>query len=405
MNYRKNFPGVLLLVLSMASLFPACSGDSNDSNKDGVMLVMLSEVAKSLEPVTSATITGPENQEGAVEGTAPYFQSITITKETLSDTNTYDQVTLSDVNVLDSSGNITRTATFKGVLLKDILINGAKFRPDDKGDDGRASVVVVRGDTTSVFSFWELIKTPVGLSVIVAYQMNGESLGSLGDLAIVSGGDVRNGSRFVSRLKGIEAINEWVNQTTGSQTSSFALSGDVTTPITVDTSSVSGLTHYKFYDVGPSFKNTYWQGNGVLLSDVIDQAVLKYPYEKNRCYVLLEASDKYRNTFSCGEIYFTSNGIGEATASSTSDNDRSRGILVVTDSFQKASGTSNCTVYANCHVDGTATWSDNSTDFMTIVSTEDKQPFSWPESTSTATINFGGRHISWLTGATIKYVE
>lgn len=398
---------LIAMIWIVSGLTVKCGQNENETNPL-LLLPFVMKDSSSATPVTIVSVTGPENSEDAVLGTAPYFRNFNLILDDLKDDSKFsNRIELTDLAITDENEDVKETSTFRGVLLRDLLMDetyGAAFRPEDKGKDGRATAVIATGKDgkIAVFSFWELIKTAVGNEVIVAFEKNGSDISDgEGNFILVSGQDSPSDKRYLKQLSSIEVVNEWVDKDdlVDATTSSFAISGDVSIPTDVTTSSVSSLDPVSFSDVGPSFKQTYWRGTGVRLLDVIEQAVFTYPDEMNRCYVLLEAADKYRTVFSCGELAYTINGLGSGSK-------KHPGTLLVTSDFESADGdfSSDCTVDADqCHADDGATWEDSSNDFMTVISSEDTEPFGWPE--DDARINLGGRHNSWITSLRVIYAE
>lgn len=397
-----------------------------DSSHSGALALLLGSASSGAHTLSQSVSildgsgTGALCPTGCVEGTAPYFVATSLTPAQLADPVTFpNQFTKSGVAITTRNGAATlETADFTGVPLADVLIRGAKFRPNDKGKDGRATIITAEGTDgyRAVFSFTELVKTSAGPQTLVVYKKNGGPLtSSEGMIALLPAGDTHNGLRYVRWLKSLTVENFWVTQTTGSATSSFTISGDVNTPINVDattfTSGSPPATRY-FQNVGPtSGSGNYYWGQGVQFGDLLTLAGMKYPTDYNRCYTLVETPDHYRVTFSCSEIFNSAIGTGDNNTTRS----RRQGIVVVDPNAAFLSGTG--TTPASCLSDPTSGSgicdvagdpssassyvSNKSGEFIKIISTADTVPFAYPG--TTPIVNVGGRAIAWAQSVTVTY--
>lgn len=112
------------------------------------------------------------------------------------------------VDVVCSTGAVVgKVQNFRGVRLTDVLdrvgivLNGHK--------DDRRMVIVARATDGYVvtFSWSELYNTVIGKDVLVAWEKDGKPLDvGEGQLALVSGKDIKTGPRHVRWLKEIEVV-------------------------------------------------------------------------------------------------------------------------------------------------------------------------------------------------------
>ncbi|WP_429281509.1 molybdopterin-dependent oxidoreductase [Paraburkholderia sp. GAS41] len=110
-----------------------------------------------------------------------------------------------DLRCFTTNRFIRRVGRYRGVLLTD-LISEAGLRNDAPGDFKRMVFVAAAHDGYAVaFSWHELFNTPVGESVLIAYECDGEPL-SVADGAPIlhSGADIMAAPRHVKRLVRID---------------------------------------------------------------------------------------------------------------------------------------------------------------------------------------------------------
>lgn len=111
--------------------------------------------------------------------------------------------------VCASGATVATVRNFRGVRLTDVL---DRVGIDEQGHkDTRRMVVVARATDGYVvtFSWNELYNTPVGDSVLVAYEKDGKPLDpEEGQLLLVSGKDIKTGPRHVRWLSDIEVKRE-----------------------------------------------------------------------------------------------------------------------------------------------------------------------------------------------------
>ncbi len=377
--------------------------------------------SNSLMPSDISAAFDPTDPANSPSGSTPYFveaDGVTVDslKALMADTTTFP-VAQEAITVTVGSD------TYTGWRLADVVVRSTKFRPADynTGAFGATTAVIATGSDgkVAVFSFTELVRTANGESTIVAYAKNGTALpDSQGRFAIVAAADTDTALRHVDRLKLLQVRNEYTatSYTLSSSASAasvtpdaiaFMVSGDVnnsveiTSPV-ISTSSdqgyyavtmvgnndVGSFKTYYFHEYGPRHMN-YWYGQGIRLSDVLDAAGLKYPKEKNRCFVVITSANNQPALFSCGELYNSAVGIGDGQEGSARRS-RSKGVLLVTDDLRSGTGNGvmmNCWVTLdNCtknnYDDPTAYTSamDANADKVNyqqvaLVSTEDKLPF------------------------------
>jgi len=94
---------------------------------------------------------------------------------------------------------------YRGVLLTE-LISEAGLRNESPGDFKRMVFVAAAHDGYAVtFSWHELFNTPVGESVLIAYECDGGSLGvEDGAPILYSGADIMAAPRHVKRLRRVD---------------------------------------------------------------------------------------------------------------------------------------------------------------------------------------------------------
>ncbi len=111
--------------------------------------------------------------------------------------------------VCASGATVATVKNFRGVRLTDVL---DRVGIDIQGHkDARRMVVVARATDGYVvtFSWNELYNTPVGDSVLVAYEKDGKPLQPKeGQLLLISGNDIKTGPRHVRWLSEIEVRRE-----------------------------------------------------------------------------------------------------------------------------------------------------------------------------------------------------
>ena len=381
----------------------------------GSVALMPTDTSTTLDPTTDTTVTS------SVSGAKPYFvpkSGITVDglKSLMNDATTFPRVE-NPVTVTIGSD------TYKGYPLADVVVRATKFRPADynTGAFGVTSVVIAANADAhySVFSFTELVRSANGAKTIVAYEKNGAALpDSEGKMAVVAGNDTDPSLRKLPRLSALFVRNDYVPTTytlsSGATAAAmlpadiaFTVSGDVNTPTLVTaatqsttstqglyavdmigTKPVSSFPTYYFQEYGPRHMN-FWYGQGIRLTDVLDTAGLKYPAEKNRCFVVVTSANNQSATFSCGELYNSQVGTGDGLSGVT-QRGRSKGVLLVTDDFRQGGGNG---VMMSCWNDLSTCTKTNAGDpttytvamdangdklnyqSMALVSTEDKIPF------------------------------
>jgi DMSO/TMAO reductase YedYZ molybdopterin-dependent catalytic subunit len=106
-----------------------------------------------------------------------------------------------DLRCFTTNRFIRRVGRYRGVGLTD-LIADAGLRNDAPGDFKRMVFVAAAHDGYSVaFSWHELFNTPVGESVLIAYECDGEPLSAADGAPILySGADIMAAPRHVKRL-------------------------------------------------------------------------------------------------------------------------------------------------------------------------------------------------------------
>lgn len=353
----------------------------------------------------SFSLIGPDNNGNNDLTVAPYFESGLYTVASLQDDSKFPQkVILNNISIKDKNGNLIETvSSFNGVLLRDLINIGGKFKPLDKGKDGRATVVVLEGKDgyKAIVSYTELMRTSLGAEMIVAYEKNGGLLDSdSGSMAFVSKGDTNQGTRYVKFLTKITVINEWLTQSGTGTTASFSVTGDVITPLNYSISDLQNTSNFasiNFSAIGPiSNSKHYILGKGVSLLEVLSKSTLRSPNDFQSYYVILEATDKYRVTHSYAELSNTIIGSGSGSLPSP-------GVIVITE-FKKGLGgnyytpPASLTDYTSCS--GTGNVCD--TDYIATISSEDTAPYGGDV---TAGINLGPRKMSWLNTIILKKAE
>lgn len=391
------------ILFSSSSLFVFCTPQSKDDYSS--LLAVSLATSQNASYSASFSLEGPDNGGNTDLTVAPYFESGLFTVTSLQDDSKFPlKITLSNVNIQDKNGIVIETVnSFKGVLLRDVINRGAKFKPFDKGKDGRATVIVLEGNDgyKAVVSYTELMRTEVGANMIVAYEKNGALLDSnSGSMAVISKSDTNQGMRYVKFLKRIKVINEWLTQSGTGTTASFSVTGDVNVPKNfsiADLQNPATFTNINFSAIGPiSNSKHYILGKGVSLSDVISKAGLAHANQPQKYYVILEATDKYRVTHSYAELINTKIGSGNGSLTSP-------GVIVISE-FKKGLGGNYynppATVgdYTSCT--GTANVCD--VDYIATISSEDTAAFGGDVAVG---INLGPRKMSWLNSVIIKYVE
>ncbi|PJZ58866.1 molybdopterin-dependent oxidoreductase [Leptospira barantonii] len=390
------------IVLTIQPLLFHCAPHAGDDYSSALAVALVSQNSSYS---TSFSLEGPDNGGNADLTVAPYFESGLFTVTSLQDDSKFPlKIVLSNVAIQDKNGTVIETAnSFKGVLLRDVINRGAKFKPFDKGKDGRATVIVLEGNDgyKAIVSYTELMRTEVGANMIVAYEKNGALLdASSGSMAVVSKSDTNRGMRYVKFLKRIRVINDWLTQSGTGTTSSFSVTGDVSVPknfTLADLQNPALFTNRDFSAIGPiSNSKHYILGKGVLLSEVIAKAGLAHPDQPQKYYVILEATDKYRITHSYAELINTK--IGPGIGSLTSP-----GVVVISE-FKKGLGgnyynpPASTGDYTSCT--GTGNVCDG--DYTATISSEDTAAYGGDVS---AGINLGPRKMSWLNSIVLKYVE
>lgn len=110
-----------------------------------------------------------------------------------------------DLRCFTTNRYIRRVGRYRGVLLTE-LISEAGLRNESPGDFKRMVFVAAAHDGYAVtFSWHELFNTPVGESVLIAYECDGGSLGvEDGAPILYSGADIMAAPRHVKRLRRVD---------------------------------------------------------------------------------------------------------------------------------------------------------------------------------------------------------
>lgn len=363
------------------------------------------------DPEVCTPTTGEACSETGRSGNYPYFESRSaIDLQALITFMEKDSV--ADIDPFTTTSIMIGEDEYEGYRLADVIVRATKLRPRDRGADtfGAATVVVAFSaeGRKAVFSFNELIRTANGDKTLVAIAKNGEPLPSTeGAFAIVAGNDFNPGLRFIPRLKDIHIRNDFINDTSPAADTApaFHITGAVQQEIQISTNSIDPndtaaryqVTHigertvadfdtYYFQQYGPRHMFRWW-GQGVRLTDVLDEAGLAWPEDKGACFVVVHStiSDQKTATFSCGELYNSPVGVGSGQPGEANRN-RSQGVLLVTDDFRRATGQpvmmacwdniENCTLTAGDDtVVTTYATDDLNSSYVALISTEDTKGF------------------------------
>lgn len=164
----------------------------------GISSVHAQDADKHMKPGTPSTAV---HVTGAVK-TPTDFSVVALRQMTGQDTG--------NMPVVCASGATVATVkNFRGVRLIDML---DRVGIDTQGKkDGRSMMVIARATDGYVvtFSWNELYNTPIGESVLVAYEKDGKPLEpSQGQLLLISGKDTKTGPRHVRWLSEIEVKRE-----------------------------------------------------------------------------------------------------------------------------------------------------------------------------------------------------
>ncbi|TGL33496.1 molybdopterin-dependent oxidoreductase [Leptospira perdikensis] len=392
-----------IIFLIFGIQFTFCSPKVTGDGSDLVAFALLS--SENTFYSHSFSLKGPENNGNTNQTIAPYFESGLYTITSLQNESKFPQrVTLYNFSIKDKNGNLIEVvSSFTGVLLRDLINIGGKFKPFDKGKDGRATVVILEGKDgfKAVVSYTELMRTTLGAEMLIAFEKNGALLdANSGSMAFVSKGDKNQGSRYVKYLSKITVTNEWLNQSGTGTTSSFSITGDIVTPLNYslsDLQNVSSFQSIDFTGIGPiSNSKHYISGKGVSLLEILSKVTLRNPNDLQSYYVILEATDKYRFTHSYSELSNTIVGSGSGTSATP-------GVIVITE-FKKGLGgdypnpPASPSNYTSCS--GTNNTCD--TEYIATISSEDTAPYGGDVSSG---INLGPRKMSWLNTIIVKKAE
>lgn len=172
----------ILLFIALAGLSTAHAQDAEKHTKSGT-------------PSTSIHVSG------AVK-TPTDFSVVALRQMTGQDTGKMPVVCA-------SGATVATVKNFRGVRLIDVL---DRVGVDTQGHkDGRSMVVIARATDGYMvtFSWNELYNTPIGDSVLVAYEKDGKPLEpGEGQLLLISGKDIKTGPRHVRWLSEIEVKRE-----------------------------------------------------------------------------------------------------------------------------------------------------------------------------------------------------
>ena len=162
-----------------------------------------------------SSVNAKEADKHATSGTPSTFIHISgaVKKPTDFNVVALRQMTGQDTGTMPvvcaSGATLVTVKNFRGVRLTDVL---DRVGIDIQGHkDARRMVVIARATDGYVvtFSWNELYNTPIGESVLVAYEKNGKPLElGEGELLLISGKDTRTGSRHVRWLSEIEVKRE-----------------------------------------------------------------------------------------------------------------------------------------------------------------------------------------------------
>lgn len=203
------------------------------------------------------------------------------------------------------------TDTLTGPTLWNVLnaAGGIRTNPAVKNDVLQTYVIATGTDGyKSVISSGEIAPNFAHKADLVAISDTGGTLpGSAGAARVTASGDVAGG-RYVSNTASLEiGHGPTIAGTGGGVTTSFAVDGNVNSPISFTLSSLKGLTPYTetvtYSAGGPPVTDTY---TGALLWDVLSSAgITTNPSIKNdilRQVVVATGSDCYSVDFAAGEL-------------------------------------------------------------------------------------------------------
>jgi molybdopterin-dependent oxidoreductase-like protein protein len=147
----------------------------------------------------------PHGQDAMLSLTGDFRRTLTLTLSQLR-AHTSVRADPFDLRCFTTNHFIRKVDSYRGVLLKD-LIEVAGLRNDRPDDFKRTIFIAVAHDGYAVtFSWHELFNTPIGESVLVAFE-RGDAPLSIEDGAplLFSAADILPAPRHVKRLAGVVA--------------------------------------------------------------------------------------------------------------------------------------------------------------------------------------------------------